>query len=561
MTIANRLLFGFMVGVLLMVSIGVYALGQIRAVRDELSQIVSQDFDVYHQLDHIRATEGALAQSRLQILARYWSHAYAGNAAGLESAVAQWNEHARTTEQGLRQAQSNAANTEDVTTADQRRAMFRNIAGTLGQTFDSFEQTALLSRQMFAAMTAGRDDVVRERAEELDHAEIRTDALISEVTASLAEAVQAGRLNAARMYDFSSHSLFVGLIVAVLVALAVTFWTRRSIIAPLALIMQVMERAGQGDLSQRVTLGRSSVTIRDEVSRLSEGLNRMIEGLSEIARQSRGVTRDLDAAIAEIRASAQQQAASVEEQFAAVQETAATVDEITHSGAQVSRRARELIDAAQISVNMSVQGLEAVAESARVMSGIHSGGEAVAKNIVDLSERTEAIGEIITTVNDLSERSHLLALNAAIEAAAAGENGRSFAVVAAEMKILADQSRAATRNVRVILGDIQRGINTSVMLTEESVKRVAQGRTQTDLATHTIERLASGIEDSVHAFQQIVASTNQQQIGIEQVMAALQSIREASQQTATGTRNLDGSASNLGSLSRQLLALSDRYRT
>jgi len=529
-------------------------------VRDELSQIVSQDFDVYHQLDHIRSTEGTLAQARLQILAQYWNHGFASAPERLRGAVTQWNEQARLTEQGLRQAQSSAAGTVDVTTSPQRKGMFRNIAGTLGQTIDSFHQTALLSQQMFTAMADGQDQIVRERADELDHAEVRTDALISEVTVSLAAAVQAGRINSAAMYDFSSRSLFIGLVLAVLVALAVTFWTRRSIIGPLATIMQVMERVGQGDLSQRVALGKS-VRIRDEVSRLAEGLNSMIEGLSDIARQSRAVTRNLDAAIAEIRASAQQQAASVEEQFAAVQETAATVDEITHSGAQMSRRARELIESAQISVNMSVQGLEAVAENARVMSGIHSGGEAVASNIVALSERTEAISEIITAVNDLSERSHLLALNAAIEAAAAGENGRSFAVVAAEMKILADQSRDATRNVRAILGDIQRGINTSVMLTEESVKRVAQGRTQTDLATQTIQRLASGIEDSVHAFQQIVASTNQQQIGIEQVMAALQSIREASQQTATGTRSLDDSASNLGGLSRQLLALSDRYQT
>lgn len=178
-----------------------------------------------------------------------------------------------------------------------------------------------------------------------------------------------------------------------------------------------------------------------------------------------------------------------------------------------------------------------------------------------LSERTEAISEIIATVNDLSERSHLLALNAAIEAAAAGEHGRSFAVVAAEMKILADQSRDATQNVRAILGDIQRGINTSVMLTEEAVKRVSAGRERTDIAYRTIERMTGGIEEGVHAFQQIVASTNQQQIGIEQVMTALQSIRQASQQTSAGTRNLEVSASNLGKLSKQLLTISARYRT
>ena len=101
--------------------------------------------------------------------------------------------------------------------------------------------------------------------------------------------------------------------------------------------------------------------------------------------------------------------------------------------------------------------------------------------IVALSEKTQAVGEIISSVNDISERTHLLALNAAIEAAAAGENGRSFAVVASEMKTLADQAKDATLQVRSILGDIQRGINSSVMLTEEAVKRVAAGKERTDI--------------------------------------------------------------------------------
>ena len=89
---------------------------------------------------------------------------------------------------------------------------------------------------------------------------------------------------------------------------------------------------------------------------------------------------------------------------------------------------------------------------------VHTLVQAVAGNIVALSEKTQAIGDIITTVNDISERTHLLALNAAIEAAAAGESGRSFAVVASEMKLLADQAKAATGQVRTILGEIQRGI-------------------------------------------------------------------------------------------------------
>ena len=188
----------------------------------------------------------------------------------------------------------------------------------------------------------------------------------------------------------------------------------------------------------------------------------------------------------------------------------------------------------------------------------------MAENIVALSEKTQAVGEIISTVNDISERTHLLALNAAIEAAAAGENGRSFAVVASEMKILADQAKDATLQVRSILGDIQRGINSSVMLTEEAVKRVAAGKERTDTTQQTITEISSRVQESVQTFQQIVASTNQQQLGIEQVMGALQNIRQASQQTAAGTRQLDTAAANLSGLvaaaSRPCRALSPLIR-
>ncbi|GBR39402.1 methyl-accepting chemotaxis sensory transducer [Komagataeibacter oboediens DSM 11826] len=444
--------------------------------------------------------------------------------------------------------------------SDDQREMFNTVASQLRDISTQFQMDTHGAAMLFQAIRAGNDAGVREQASRIDSREQSIDLLVGRAASLLDHGVQVAETQGAASYDYSRRSLAIGMGGAVVVALIVTFWTRRSIMEPISSIMHVMERVGQGDLATRAKVGGMGED-RDEVARLAAGLNRMIDGLREIARQSGEVTQNLDAAVAEIRASTQQQAASVEEQFAAVQETAATVDEITHSGAQISKRAREVISSAEVIVHSSASGLEAVEETARAMAHTHDGAEAVASNIVALSERTEAISEIIASVNDLSERSHLLALNAAIEAAAAGEHGRSFAVVAAEMKILADQSRDATQNVRAILGDIQRGINTSVMLTEEAVKRVSAGKERTDIAYRTIERMTGGIEEGVHAFQQIVASTNQQQIGIEQVMTALQSIRQASQQTSAGTRNLEVSASNLGKLSKQLLTISARYRT
>ena len=346
-----------------------------------------------------------------------------------------------------------------------------------------------------------------------------------------------------------------GTLVTLLICLGLGLAINRLVVRPLLRVMTFVERVGEGDLT-----GRLEKTADGEVGRLAATLNAMVVGLSDFARTNRAATSDLNAAAAEIRASAQEQAASVEEQFAAVQETAATVDEITHSGAQISKRASEVIATAQATAKTSRQGLRAVSDTAQAMDAIREQAEAVAGNIVGVSEKTQAIGEIIESVNDISERTHLLALNAAIEAAAAGESGRSFAVVASEMKLLADQAKAATGQIRAILGEIQRGIATSVMLTEEAVKRSAVGKTRSDTTQRTIEEITARFEENVQTFQQIVASTNQQQLGIEQVMGALQNIRQASQQTAAGTRQVETASANMTELAQALMALAERYR-
>ncbi|GEP05620.1 methyl-accepting chemotaxis protein [Methylobacterium oxalidis] len=350
-------------------------------------------------------------------------------------------------------------------------------------------------------------------------------------------------------------ALWFGTLVTLLICAGIGIAISRLVVRPLLVVMAFVERVGSGDLSR--TLDARS---KNEIGRLGRTLNGMVAGLADLARTNRAATADLNAAAAEIRASAQEQAASVEQQFAAVQETAATVDEITHSGSQVTKRANEVIATAQATAQTARAGLRAATDTAKAMDAIREQGEAVAGNIVALSEKTQTIGEIITTVNDISERTHLLALNAAIEAAAAGEGGRSFAVVASEMKLLADQTKSATAQVRGLLGEIQRGINTSVMLTEEAMKRAASGKTRTDATVRTIEEMATRVEESVLTFQQIVASTNQQQLGIEQVMGALQNIRQASQQTAAGTREVEAASANLTDLAQALITLAERYR-
>jgi methyl-accepting chemotaxis protein len=345
------------------------------------------------------------------------------------------------------------------------------------------------------------------------------------------------------------------LVVTIIVGVFFAVIIHRSITAPLQVFMRLVERIGQGDLTQRVATERN-----DEIGDLGRSLDQMVKGLKDVASQTRLAAESVNTATAEILASTQQQAAATAEQAAAVQQANATMAEISQSGAQISERAKQVATAAEATSTASTVGLQSVRNTTSIMEGIREQAEAVAENVIALSEKTQAVGDIIATVNDISEQSHLLALNASIQAAAAGENGRSFSVVASEMKNLAAQSKQATIQVRAILGDIQKGITSSVMLTEESVKRADSGRQQAGVADQTIRKLTDNIEESVRAFQQIVGGSSQQQIGFEQVIHAFRNIGVASQQTATSTKQSEKAAANLSALAQELRGAVARYQ-
>lgn len=355
--------------------------------------------------------------------------------------------------------------------------------------------------------------------------------------------------------SFAKTTMIFGGVLVLVLVLTVGLAIRYSIIGPLNVFMQFARRVGEGDLTQG-----ANISSGDELGQLAMCLDQMVSGLRDVASQTRSATQNLNSAASEILASTQQQSTGTGEQAAAIQQTTTTMEEVAQSGLQISQRAKEVSVSAEATSVASHTGLQAVENTVRTMETIREQAEAVAGNVVSLSERTQAIGDVISTVNDLAEQSHLLALNAAIEAAAAGEQGRRFSVIASEVKNLADQSREATVQVRSILGDIQKGINSSVMLSEEAVKRAESGKQQADVADRTIREMTEGIQQSVEAFQQIVAGAGQQQIGFVQVTQAVRDIGQASQQSAESTRQLEKAAVSLTALAQQLQKAIERYR-
>ena len=356
-----------------------------------------------------------------------------------------------------------------------------------------------------------------------------------------------------------SSMIMLQVVVGILFALIGMMISRaigRQIAEPLEACSEAARMVAGGDLR----IEPLQVSSSDEIGILQVAFNEMLASQRDVALQTRTVCDALTAASAAILSSAQEQAAGTKQQAAAVQEITTTVEEISLSGKQVAERSRQVAGTAEAVATSGTAGLQAVRDASVGMEAIREQTETVAENIITLSERTQAVGEIIATVNEIAEQSNLVALNAAIEAADAREQGRRFSVVANEIKNLADQAKEATSQVRGILEQTQKGINTSVMLTEEALKRVETGREKTTVSEHVIRQMSDNIQESVHAFQQIVGATNQQQIGLEQVTQALHEIRQASQQTAVTTAQLERASLDLNNLGQKLASTLERFR-
>ncbi|HTU60299.1 MAG TPA: methyl-accepting chemotaxis protein [Polyangiales bacterium] len=278
-----------------------------------------------------------------------------------------------------------------------------------------------------------------------------------------------------------------------------------------------------------------------------------IRNLSAPIEQAIG---QLSAATAEIVAGTTQQAAGVQEQAAAVAQTVATVEEITHTAEQSNERAKAVADSSRRATDGGSAGRRSVESTIAVMSDIKTRTESIAQSIVSLAGQAQAIGEIITVVNDLAEQTNILALNASIEATRAGEQGKGFSVVAAEIKALADQSKKSTVQVRQILSEIQKSTNAAVMATEQGAKSVEEAVRVVNAADESIRLLVDTIVEAAQASVSITTSVGQQVVGMSQIQQAMRSISQATTQNLAATHQSEQAARNLegiGSRLRQLL--------
>jgi methyl-accepting chemotaxis protein len=386
-----------------------------------------------------------------------------------------------------------------------------------------------------------------------------------------------------------------GISVDLLVCLFCAFLLTRNIARPLGSIAAVAERIAAGDLSvnlpvttrgdevgalslaftrmtaslkamadvaQRIAVGDLTVEVKPVSERdvLGSAFDIMVKGLRELTREIRDGVGVLASSTSEILATTTQVAAGAGETATAVSETTSTVEEVKQTSQVASEKARYVSETAQKSAQVSQTGRKSVDETIVCMSRIHEQMDLIAEGIVRLSEQGQSIGEIMASVNDLAEQSNLLAVNASIEAAKAGEQGQGFAVVAQEVRSLAQQSKQATAQVRTILTDFQKATSAAVLAAEQGSKAVDSGVKQSGEASEAIRLLAESISESAQAAAQIAASGQQQRVGMDQVALAMENIKQASLQNVSSTRQTESAAQNLHTLGQKMKQLVERYQ-
>ena len=326
-----------------------------------------------------------------------------------------------------------------------------------------------------------------------------------------------------------------------------------NMVASLRRLAASADRIAAGDLTIDVLPASSKDRLGNSFSVMTRNLRELSLEIAEVVNVLSGSATEIMTTVSELASSSAQTATSIAE-------TNATVQEIRQTTDLTSQKSRQVYESAHRSVQVAKAGTESVSSAIGGMQGIDERMGFIADRIVNLSEQSQAIGEIIATVADLAEQSNLLAVNAAIEAAKAGEHGKGFAVVAQEVKNLATQSKQATSQVRGIINQIQKATTAAVLATEQGSKAVEAGVRQSSEAGESIRLLSASIEDSSNATLQIVTSTQEQAIGMDQIAIAIQSINQASDQNVEGSRQIEAAARNLYELNQKLQKLVSGYK-
>jgi methyl-accepting chemotaxis protein len=358
-------------------------------------------------------------------------------------------------------------------------------------------------------------------------------------------------LESAQARTWQLASTLAALLFGVLAAIIIT----RQITRPLRETLEVVEKIATGDLTHTLR-----VTRRDELGVLQQGIQRMGETLRDLIGGIRdGVTQiasaaeELSAVTEQTNAGVNSQKVETDQVATAMHEMAATVQEVARNAEQASEAATDADGQARAGDQVVAQ---AIAQIERLAVEVNRSTEAMGQ----LQQESQKIGSVMDVIKSVAEQTNLLALNAAIEAARAGEAGRGFAVVADEVRGLAQRTQKSTEEIEVLVAGLQSGtqqvanvMHGSRSLTDSSVELTRKAGASLENITRTVSNIQS-------MNQQIAAAAEQQSAVAEEISRSILNVRDVSEQTAAASQETAASSVELARLGNQLQMLVSHFR-
>lgn len=322
------------------------------------------------------------------------------------------------------------------------------------------------------------------------------------------------------------------------------------------LIQEVVAMAAEGDLTGQIMVYRD----QDIISELAAGIQQMLDSLNSLVARIQQSGVQVTSSATEIAATAKQQEATVTEQAATTNEIKATVTEITATSKELVKTMSEVTEVAWKTSENANAGRSSLQRMESTMHQMKDATDSIGSKLAVLSEKAGNINTVVTTINRVADQTNLLSLNAAIEAEKAGEYGVGFAVVATEIRRLADQTAVATWDIEQMVKEMQSAVSAGVMGMEKFSEEVRRGVDDVRQVGSQLANVIEQVETLIPRFEEVNEGMISQSQGGNQIRDAIVQLSESAQQTADSLRQSNGAIMQLNEAAQRLQEGASHFR-